>query len=334
MVILIPKEAAQASDELGPLDDYSDCAMESDLITWLRRTLPTQEAVRVGLGDDAAVVRFDDSNVVVTTDMLMDGVDFVLAEVEPRRVGHKILAVNLSDMAAMAARPVAAFVSLALPRRAGLHLAQELYRGMLPLAERHGVTIAGGDTNSWEGPLVASVTVLGTPAPRGPLRREGGRAGDKILVTGSFGGSLLGHHLDFEPRVAEARLLHERYELHAGIDVSDGLGLDLHRLATESGCGALVRLNAVPIAAAAHERARQVADGSTALEHALADGEDFELLLAVPPAEAARLLSAQPLAGVRLTDIGELVAELGLWQEDATKHRTSLAPRGYEHKLE
>lgn len=308
--------------------------MESDLISWLRRTLPTADAIRVGLGDDAAVVRFESNELVVTTDMLMDGVDFRLEEVNPRRVGHKILAVNLSDMAAMAARPVAAFVSLALPRQTGLELAQDLYRGMLPLLECHGVTIAGGDTNSWEGPLVANVTLLGTTTARGPLRRSGARPGDKILVTGAFGGSLLGHHLDFSPRVSEALLLHEHYKLHAGMDVSDGLSLDLDRLARESNCGAVLRLAAIPIAPAAHQRTQQLADGSTPLEHALADGEDFELLLAVPPAEAARLLTDQPLSVIPLTEIGEFVAEIGLWQEDAAQRRTPLAPRGFEHSLE
>ena len=308
--------------------------MESDLIHWLRRTVTTSDAVRVGLGDDAAVVRFTGSDAVVTTDMLMDGVDFVLGEVEARRVGHKILAVNLSDLAAMAARPVAAFVSLALPRTGGLELARELYRGMLPLAERHGVTIAGGDTNSWQGPLVANVTVLGTPSPRGSLLRSGARAGDKIIVTGSFGGSILGHHLDFEPRIADARLLHERYELHAGMDVSDGLTLDLARLCQASGCGAVVRTEAIPIAAAAVECARQRNDGSTPLDHALSDGEDFELLLAVPPGAAERMLHEQPLADVRLTEIGEFVAQPGLWQVNSTGSRLPMVVRGFEHQLD
>lgn len=308
--------------------------MESDLINWLRRTLPTGGAVRVGLGDDAAVVRFAASDVVVTTDMLMDGVDFVLGEVEARRVGHKILAVNLSDLAAMASQPVFAFVSLALPRSGGLELAQELYRGMLPLAERHGVSIAGGDTNSWAGPLVANVTVLGTQAPRGPLLRSGARAGDKIIVTGSFGGSILGHHLDFEPRLVDAKRLYERYELHAGMDVSDGLALDLWRLCQASACGGVVRTEAIPIAAAAIEYARTRNDGSTPLDHALSDGEDFELLLAVPPAAAERMLHEQPLADVRLTEIGEFIAQPGLWQCDPAGNRVRMAVRGFEHQLD
>jgi len=308
--------------------------MESDLINWLRRTLPSGEAVRVGLGDDAAVVKLAALEVVVTTDMLMDGVDFVLGEVEARRVGHKILAVNLSDMAAMAAQPIAAFVSLALPRTGGLELAQELYRGMWPLAERHGVVIAGGDTNSWAGRLVANVTLLGSPSPRGSLLRSGARAGDKIIVTGSFGGSILGHHLDFEPRVVDARRLHERYELHAGMDVSDGLALDLWRLCQASRCGAVVRTEAIPLAAAATEYARRRSDGSSPLDHALSDGEDFELLLAVPPVAAERMLREQPLADVRLTEIGEFVAQPGLWQVDPSGNRVPMAVSGFEHQLD
>ena len=140
-----------------------------------------------------------------------------------------------------------------------------------------------------------SITALGTVTARGPLLRSGARPGDRILVTGSFGGSILGKHLDFEPRVAEALLLAERYELHAGIDVSDGLSLDLSRLAGESGCGAVVDLLQIPVSEAAHALAAQNADGRTALDHALADGEDFELVLAAPPEAAEAILRDQPL---------------------------------------
>ncbi len=151
---------------------------------------------------------------------------------------REALAVNLSDLAAMAARPLAAVIALALPRHDALRIAQELYEGLLPLAERYGVAIAGGDTNSWDAPLAVAITLLGTPGPRGPLLRSGARPGDRILVTGAFGGSILDRHFDFEPRVHEALLLASRYDLHAGIDVSDGLSLDLSRLAAASGCGA------------------------------------------------------------------------------------------------
>ncbi len=117
-------------------------------------------------------------------------------------MGRKALAANLSDLAAMAAKPLAGVVALALPRQGGMELAVALYEGMLPLAEQYDLAIAGGDTNSWDGPLAISITLLGDVTGRGPLCRGGARPGDRILVTGSFGGSILGRHLDFEPRVA------------------------------------------------------------------------------------------------------------------------------------
>ncbi len=267
---------------------------------------------------------------VVTVDMLNDGVDFDLSNVDPRRAGRKALAANLSDLAAMAARPLAGVVALALPRQCGLELAMALYEGMLPLAETYDLAIAGGDTNSWDGPLAISITLLGAVTARGPLRRDGAKPGDRILVTGSFGGSILGRHLDFEPRLREALELHARYELHAGIDVSDGLSLDLSHVLEESRCGAVVNVDAVPIADDARHLAERLADGSTPLEHALSDGEDFELLLAVPADEARRLLHERPLAAP-ITDIGEFTTEPGLWQTDRSGIRRPLAPRGWQH---
>lgn len=301
--------------------------MERELVAWLRTRLPQHpEHVVVGPGDDAAVLRLD-GNLVATTDMLMDGVDFHLREADPRRIGRKALAVNLSDLAAMAARPVAALVSLALPRLGGEQLARELYEGMLPLAEACGVSIAGGDTNSWDGPLAISVTALGETSPRGALLRSGARPGDAIVVTGSFGYSIEGHHFDFQPRVNEALLLHERYDLHAGADVSDGLSLDLARICEESQCGAVLDAAAIPV-----RGARPFSEET--LARALGDGEDFELLLAVADADAQRMIAAQPCAPTPLTRIGQFVAERGLWLRQGDGKLRPLVPRGYEHKLE
>jgi thiamine-monophosphate kinase len=308
--------------------------MERELIHWLRQRLPAHPLLRLGPGDDAAVLRMTDvDECVVTVDMLMDQVDFQLAQLDPRRVGRKALAANLSDLAAMAAKPLAGVIALALPRQGGLELAVALYEGLLPLAEEHQLAIAGGDTNSWDGSLAISITLLGEVVGRGPLCRGGARPGDRILVTGSFGGSILGRHLDFEPRVREALALHTRYELHAGIDVSDGLSLDLAHILEESHCGAVLLAEAIPIADDARRLAEQLADGSTPLEHALGDGEDFELILAVPPQEARRMLAEQPL-GVPLGDIGQFVAEPGLWLQDAAGAARPLVPRGWEHRLE
>jgi thiamine-monophosphate kinase len=308
--------------------------MESALIAHLRKRVPSHPLLRLGIGDDAAVLRLagvDDC--VLTVDLLTDHVDFELAEVDPRRVGRKALAVNLSDLAAMASEPLAGVVALALPRAGGMELAVALYEGLLPLAEQYGVAIAGGDTNSWDGPLVVSVTLIGKVTARGPLRRSGAVPGDRIVVTGSFGGSLLGRHFDFQPRVKEALLLAQRYELHAGIDASDGLSIDLAHLADESGCGAVVEMAAVPVADDARRLADKLADGSTPLDHALGDGEDFELILAVPPGEAERMLAEQPL-DVPLASIGRFVPEPGLWQQDANGIRSPLVPRGYQHEFD
>lgn len=308
--------------------------MEQQLIDWLKANLPTSPLLRIGLGDDAAVLAWAaDRDIVITTDTITDQVDFVLSEVEPALVGHKALGVNLSDLAAMAAEPVAAVVSLVLPRggcgqRDALELAVELYRGMLPMAEQFGVTIAGGDTNTWDGPLVISVTALGRTTARGPLTRSGARPGDAVLVTGRLGGSILGRHLNVQPRVREALLLNERYELRAGMDVSDGLALDASRLATASGCGLALRLANVPIAEAAERIAAKT--GRSPLEHALGDGEDFELLLAAAPDVAEQLIRDQPLQ-VPITPIGQCVVDAGLWQIDDSGQMKPLPATGYQH---
>ncbi len=304
--------------------------MEREFIEWLRGRVPPHRLLPLGIGDDAAVLEWPADRVVVTTDVITDQVDFRLGECDPRQIGRKALAVNLSDLSAMAAVPRGVVVGLVLPRHDALKLAQELYEGLLPLAEQYDLAVAGGDTNCWDGPLVVSVTAIGSPTERGVLRRDGARPGDRIVVTGSFGGSLLGHHFDFTPRVCEALRLHERYELHAAMDCSDGLSLDVSRLAAASGCGACLDVAQIPIAAAARQLAAEQRDARTALEHALGDGEDFELILALPPQECERLLAEQPLE-VPLTQIGEFVAERGLWQRDAAGKRTPLTPRGFEH---
>jgi thiamine-monophosphate kinase len=307
--------------------------MEQQFIAWLRERLPPHPLLRLGPGDDAAILRMAGiDECVITVDLLTDQVDFNLAEVDPRRVGRKALAVNLSDVAAMAARPLAAVLAVALPRIGGGELAVQLYEGILPLAEEFDVALAGGDTNSWDGPLVITATLLGQVTSRGPLRRQGAKAGDRILVTGSFGGSILGRHFDFQPRVREALLLKERYELHAGMDVSDGLALDLSRLARESGVGAIVETDRVPI----HRDARLLAEKShgarTPLEHALGDGEDFELLLAVPAGSAGQMLAEQPL-DVPLTDIGQFDSRPGLRQRQGDGPERPLTPSGWEHSF-
>src|SRR6266446_1281418 len=210
-------------------------------IDWLRRQTPADPRVLIGPGDDAAALSWTTgAPCLVTTDMLLDGSCFRLAEAGPRRVGRKAMAVNLSDIAAMAGRPIAAVVSVGLPRNGGRSLAEELYRGLREVADAFDTAVVGGDTNSWDGSLVISVTVLGEATGRGPVTRSGARPGDWLLVTGPLGGSIRGKHLDFTPRVREALQLHVVANLHAMIDVSDGLAADVGHLCEESHCGAVL----------------------------------------------------------------------------------------------
>jgi thiamine-monophosphate kinase len=305
--------------------------MEAEFIHWLRARAPGHPELILGIGDDAAVLRpAGPGGIVVTSDMLMDGVDFVMGACRAEDVGRKALGVNLSDLAAMACRPLAIVVSVALPRLGAGEVARDLYTGILALAAEFGVALAGGDTNTWDGPLVISITALGQCTARGPLRRDGAQPGDAILVTGRFGGSILGRHFTFTPRVREALALHEQYTLHAGIDVSDGLSLDLHRLAAASGCGAALVLESIPLDPAAGQLAAQHGNHITPLEHALSDGEDFELILTLPQNEAERLLHDQPLS-IPLTRIGQIVPEPGLWQRLPKGTLEPLTPRGFVH---
>lgn len=298
-------------------------------IDWLRSRTPLHPRVPVGPGDDAAVVLVGPGvPCLLTKDVLMEGTCFRLAEAGPRRVGRKAMAVNLSDVAAMAGRPAAALVGVALPRAGGRALAEDLYAGLRNVADAFETPIVGGDTNSWHGPLVISVTVLAEPTGRGPVLRSGARPGDWLMVTGPLGGSIRGRHLDFTPRVREAIQLHGTADLHAMIDVSDGLAADVSHLCRASGCGAVLCAERIPISA----DARTLADDHTPLHHALGDGEDFELVCAVSAADGRRLLAEQPVAGTTLYAIGECVAD-GLWLEQGGVRRP-LEPLGYVHALD
>jgi thiamine-monophosphate kinase len=307
---------------------------EFEYIDWLRQRTPVDPRVEIGPGDDAAVLRVPaGKSWLITTDMLLEGTHFRFSEANPKQVGRKAMAVNLSDIAAMAGRPVAAVVSLALPRRTDLQsvpnsqaLAEELFLGLREMADTFGTALVGGDTNSWDGRLALSVTLLGEVTGRGPVTRSGAKPGDWLVVTGPLGASILGKHLDFVPRLAEAQMLHERAHLHAMIDISDGLAADLQHICSESHCGAVLYAEAIPISDAAHG----LHDGRTPLEHALGDGEDFELLFAVSPVDGQMLIETQPAPGVVLTHIGECVAEPQLYLEENQRRRV-LAAIGYVH---
>jgi thiamine-monophosphate kinase len=261
--------------------------------------------------------------------MLMDGRHFLLDQDGPEAIGYKALAVNLSDIAAMAGVPVAAFVAVALPPGRAVEVAKGLLDGMLPLAQRYAVALAGGDTNAWEGPLVVAITMLGQTTPAGPVLRSGARVGDAIFVTGPLGGSLLGRHVRPRPRIEEAQALQRTGSLRAMIDISDGLTADLNHILEESGgLGATIAADAVPIHADAFTLAAR--DGLAPLEHALHDGEDFELC-AVIDRDAAERLAANPPPGVTLSRIGVIEAQPGLRLRTADGRVIPIEPRGFDH---
>jgi thiamine-monophosphate kinase len=297
---------------------------EFEFIRQIRANTPPHPRVLIGPGDDCAVLAQGTKPLLITTDVLTEGVDFILAECGPRAVGRKALAVNLSDIAAMGGRATAAVVGVVLPREGGIH--NELQSGLREVADAFGVPIVGGDTNSWAGGLVLSVTVLGEPI-REPVLRSGAKPGDWIFVTGPCGGSILGRHLSPSPRLREAELLVTNFPLHAMIDVSDGLAADLNHILTESGCGAVLTAEGIPIHREAVELAKRT--GKTSLEHALGDGEDFELVFTVTAADGVKLSANPP---VPIWKIGECVPEQGLWLiENGVKR--PLAPTGWQHAL-
>jgi thiamine-monophosphate kinase len=209
-------------------------------------------------------------------------------------------------------------------------VAQGVYHGVRELAGRFGVDLVGGDTNAWDGPLVISVTLLGEATARGAVRRSGARPGDEILVTGPLGGSLFGgRHLRPEPRIAEALAVHQVAPIHAMIDISDGISSDLGHILTESGgLGAVLDESAIPIHRDAHVASQR--DGRSALDHALNDGEDFELCLVVPNHDAARLLAAPP-APALLYRIGTVSDSPGLRLRSSDGVERPIAPRGFDH---
>lgn len=299
---------------------------ELELVDWIQKQYKPVAGVLIPPGDDAGVMEFPDGKpCVVTTDMLLEGSCFLLAEAGPTRVGTKAMHVNLSDLAAMAAEPKAALISLALPRNASPTLALELMKAMKKAADAFDTVILGGDTNSWNGPLAINVTLMGVPGPQGPVTRSGAKVGDSILVTGPLGGSILGHHLDFIPRVREALQLATMVPLHSMMDISDGLALDLHRLCKQSKCGAMLQADKIPVSQAA----LSMNDEKSPLIHALGDGEDFELLFTTSPEKAKWLLEQQPIKDCHLYEIGKIV-EKGIFLEENGR-KVPLEPLGYTH---
>ena len=275
---------------------------EEGLIRRIALTVRTGPSVVKGIGDDCAVLEgFGRRLKLFASDLLVEGVHFT-RDAPGTQVGWKALAVNVSDLAAMGGGvpPRQAVISLGLPRATPVSFVDGLYRGLRRCAKMFDVDLVGGDT-ARAPVIVVNVTILGEADRGSVVYRSGARPGDELLVTGRLGGSLKsGRHLRFRPRLREAQALAARAKLHAMMDLSDGLGLDLLKMCEASGVSAVLESVRIPRGA------------GCSLDQALNDGEDFELLIAVAPRDAGRLtrsLGRDLRCGLRR--IGTVVAKKG-----------------------
>ena len=286
-----------------------------------------------GAGDDCAVLDFGlpDKLFLFKTDAVVEGVHFE-KDTPPEKIGRKALARCLSDIAAMAGTPAAAVVTLGLPELFKPETVVKIYDGLNALAQKHGVAVVGGETTANPERIFISVALLGTVRRGKQILRSTAKAGDAIFVTGELGGSSAGRHLDFEPRLAEARWLTEHFPVHAMIDLSDGLAGDLRHLLKASGVGAELLKTAVPISRAAKESARKNPFGKTPLAAALSEGEDFELLFTVAAGDAVKLSDAwkKHFPKLKLSCIGKTVAGEGITLRDKSGAQ-KLNAHGYVH---
>jgi thiamine-monophosphate kinase len=303
---------------------------ERHLIAVIHRLQPPAPAgTLAGIGDDAAVVVPPaGEKLLVSTDMLVEGVHFRRDWMTAEQVGEKAVAVNVSDIAAMGGRPYGLLTSIALPPDLPVDFVEGFYRGFARAADQYGAVLIGGDTVGSPGPVVVDVTVLGFAEV--PVLRRGGRPGDRLVVTGRLGGSragfellrrglgwpgrhaseraVLARHLRPEARVAAGRELAQR--AHAMTDVSDGLAEEVGLLVDFGGIGAVVRAESLPLDTPTKTVARHL--GADPVIWALYGGEDYELLAAVPPSAVPELTAALRRLGIPLTEIGELVDRPGL----------------------
>jgi len=300
---------------------------EDEIVAWFERqsNLPRAD-FPIGIGDDMAEIRLSKStSVFITTDMILDGVHFDLQKTTLKQVGYKAMAVNLSDCAAMATIPVAAVVAVALPKQFGKTHLKQLHSGITLAAKKFGCVLIGGDITSWrtDAPFAISVAMLSRKAENDPIKRSGAKVGDAICVTGSLGGSQLGRHLRFEPRVSEALQIARMAKVNAMIDISDGLSSDLNRICHYSAVGAVIDAEQIPLS----RDAKRIEDP---LASALHDGEDFELLFTLSKQQCKKLLQNWHKP-VPITQIGRITDTKKMRIKMPDDRTIDLKVKGYNH---
>ena len=302
-------------------------ASEDEITEWFaRQSKLTAADFPIGIGDDMAEIQLEDgTSVLVTTDMLLDGVHFNLQEVTLEQVGYKAMAVSLSDCAAMATVPVGAVVCVALPKGSGQEELKRLHEGLVLAADKFSCELVGGDITSWQGKerFAISVALLSRKSGHEPVRRSGAKVLDSICVTGSLGGSRCGKHLEFEPRVKEAIKIVQMVTVNSMIDISDGLSSDLNRICQQSRVGAVIDAGLIPIS-------NEAKKSKEPLSSALNDGEDFELLFTLSEKDCKRLLE-QWNDPITITRIGTVTDTRKMQIRMPDGEVRNLEARGYEH---
>src|SRR5438067_8370593 len=251
---------------------------EDRLLNELLAGLPLGKAVAVGPGDDCALVTIHDRRklLVLKVDCVVEGVHFVRGT-SASDVGWKAIMRPLSDFAATSAVPQFALITVIAPEQTKIAWIKELYRGLRRAARRFDVSIVGGETSSTPGEIAISTSVIGFVEKHRAVSRRGGKVGDDLFVTGRLGGALKQKHLQFIPRIVESRWLTGNFPIHAMMDLSDGLGADLPRLANASGVGFAIEIENLPLARGAK------------IDNAISEGEDYELLFAISRRDRNRL---------------------------------------------
>jgi thiamine-monophosphate kinase len=301
--------------------------VEDQITAWFaQQSKLTKADFPIGIGDDMARVQLGrDSSVLVTTDMLLDGVHFDLQKVTLKQVGYKAMAVSLSDCAAMATVPIAAVVSVAMPKGYGREELKQLHAGITAAGRKFDCSLVGGDITCWpdKQPLAVSVAMLSRVAGNKPIKRSGAKVGDSICVTGSLGGAVNRKHLEFEPRVKEAIKIAQMVTLNSMIDISDGLSTDLNRICKAGHVGSVIVAEQIPISDAAQK-------SGNPLNSALNDGEDFELLFILSN-EDCRMLLKKWQGPIPITPIGEITETKKMQIKMPDGVISDLQAGGYDH---
>lgn len=285
--------------------------MEDDLIRQVTQFLPQGRNTYVGIGDDCAVIRSPKKGklLLLKTDCVVEEIHFK-KNTPAARVGWKALCRAISDIAACGGTPTHSLITFAVPSNLSKHWLQSAYRGIEQAARQFDIGIVGGESSCSPQTLFLSVSLIGHVSPKHLVLRSGARPGDSLFVTGQLGGALRSHHLKFTPRLAEAQWLTTHFSIHAMMDLSDGLGSDLPRMARASQTGFEIQPQSLP------------KTPGCSIEQAISDGEDYELLFAISPRNDQSLLKYWPFPKLRLTKIGHMTS--------SPKKNTSLTP-GYNH---